>query len=50
MRVREGGKDDPFCDLGTMDARRGSQGNFGGRVDRGVGDVVRARGEDMYKL
>lgn len=50
MRVGEGGQDDPFCDLGAVDAGRGGQGDGGVCVDGGIGDVVRAGREEMDEL
>ena len=45
--VGEGCQDDPFCDLGAVDAGGGGEGDAGGGVDGGVGDVVCAGGEEV---
>lgn len=48
--VGEGGEDDPFGDLGAVDAGGGGQGDGGVCVDGGVGDVVRAGGEEVDEV
>lgn len=48
--VGEGGEDDPFCDLGAVNTGGGGQGDGGGGVDWGVGDVVGAGGEEVDEL
>ena len=48
--VGEGGQDDPLGDLGAVDAGRGGQRDGGLGVDGGVGDVVRAGGEEVDEL
>jgi len=50
MGVYKGGQNNPFCDLGTVDARRGCQGNRGGGIYWGLGDVVGTRGKQLYQL
>ncbi len=47
MRVGKGSEDDPFGDLGAVDTRGGSECDGGGGIDWGVGDVVRAGGEEV---
>ena len=47
VRVGEGGHDDPFCDLGPVDAGAGRKGDAGGGVNRGVGNVVGTRGREV---
>ena len=46
----QGGKDDPFCNLRTVDTRGGCQGDVGRCVYGVVGDVICTGREDMYKL
>ena len=48
--VGEHGQDDPFGDLGAVDARGCSQGDRGVFVDGRVGDVVGAGGEEVDEL
>lgn len=48
--VGEGGEDDPFGDLGAVDAGGGGEGDGGGGVDGGVGDVVGAGGEEVDEV
>ena len=45
--MNEVGEDDPFGDLGTVDARGGGEGDTGGGVNGGVGDMVRAGGGEV---
>jgi len=45
--VGQGSEDDPFGDLGAVDARGCGEWDGGGGVDWGVGDVIRAGGEEM---
>lgn len=45
--VGEGGEDDPFGDLGAVDAGGGGEGDGSGGVDGGGGDVIRASGEEV---
>ena len=48
--VGERGQDDPFGDLGAVDAGRGGQRDGGVCVDGGVCDVVCAGGEEVDEL
>lgn len=48
--VGERGQDDPFGDLGAVDARRGGQWDRGVCVDWRFGNVVRAGGEEVDEL
>ena len=50
VRVGERGQDDPFGDLGAVDARRGGQCDGGVFVDGGVCDVVCAGGDEVDEL
>ena len=50
VRVCESCESDPFCNLRSVDARGGCQGNGGGRVNGGFGDMIGTRRNDMYEL
>ena len=47
MRVSKSSEDDPFCDLGPVNARRSCQGDVGRSVDWGLGEMVCAGRQDM---
>lgn len=50
VRLHEGGEEDPFGDLGAVDAGRGREGDRGRFVDGRVLEVVRAGGEDVDEI
>ena len=43
----KGGHNHPFGDLGTVDSRGGGEGYFGVGIDRMVGNMIYASGEEM---
>lgn len=47
MGMCEGGENDPFSDLRTVDAGGSGEWDGGGRIDWGVGDVICASGAEM---
>ena len=50
VRGDEGGQEDPFGDLGAVNAGGGGEGDGGFLVDRGRLDMVRAGGEEVDEL